>query len=255
MKRSLSRPAAALALAVLGAGLRYAPAADDSGPANTLTADEAKAGWKLLFDGHSLAGWHNFKREGVRAGWQAKDGTLACVDPRNAGDIVTADEFAWFELSIEYTISKGGNSGIMFHVTDAGRTAWATGPEVQLQDNADAHDPQLSGWLYQLYKSADDPKTGRPIDATRPAGEWNRVRVVIAPPPGRSSVTMNGVTYFEFVFGSAEFKDRIARSKFRSMPDFAKSGRGHLALQGDHGAVAFRNVKVRPIPASAADGQ
>ncbi|MFO0810743.1 MAG: DUF1080 domain-containing protein [Gemmataceae bacterium] len=221
-------------------------AADPAAP-NTLTAEETKAGWKLLFDGKSFDGWHNFKRDGVRPGWQIKDGTLVCADPKNAGDIVTKDHFGWFDLSLEYNITEGGNSGIMFHVTDEERTPWATGPEIQLQDNVKAKDPQLSGWLYQLYKPADDPKTGKPFDATKAVGEWNLVRVVIAAPPAKSFVSMNNEKYYEFEFGSDDFKARIAKSKFKSMPKFAKAGSGSIALQGDHGSVAFRNIKIRPL--------
>src|SRR6266545_5019806 len=80
-------------------------AADDA-KANTLTAAEQAAGWKLLFDGKDLNGWHNFKREGVRPGWQVKDGALVCVDPHDAGDIVTADKFDSFELQLDYNISE-----------------------------------------------------------------------------------------------------------------------------------------------------
>ena len=89
--------------------------------------EEKKAGWKLLFNGKDFTGWHNFKTDSVRAGWQVKDGTLACIDPHNAGDIVTSDKFDWFELQIDYNISEGGNSGIMYHVTDE---AAAPGPQV-----------------------------------------------------------------------------------------------------------------------------
>ena len=78
---------------------------------NTLTDAEKTAGWKLLFDGQSLTGWHNFKKEGIRPGWQVKDGTLTCVDPHDAGDIVTADKFDWFEIEFDYNISEGGKIG------------------------------------------------------------------------------------------------------------------------------------------------
>ena len=253
MTRSMTRWAAVVVLAVVAAtlpGLRRGMAAD-SGPPNQLTADEAKAGWKLLFDGKSFAGWHNFKRDGVRPGWQVKDGALVCADPKNAGDLVTTDKFDWFELSIEYNITEAGNSGIMFHVTDEGRTPWATGPEIQLQDNVKGRDPQKSGWLYQIYKPADDAKTGKPLDATKPVGEWNHLRVVIAPPPAKSEFTMNSVKYFDFVYGSDDFKERVAKSKFKDMPGFAKATSGFLCLQGDHGSVSFRNIKVRPIAAKA----
>jgi hypothetical protein len=126
-------------------------AADDATP-NTLTAAEKAAGWKLLFNGKDLQGWHNFKSEKVRAGWKVQEGTLACVDPHNAGDLVTSDKFDWFELQLDYNISEAGNSGIMYHVTDQGGAIWATGPEFQLEDNVKAADPVRCGWLYALHQ-------------------------------------------------------------------------------------------------------
>jgi 3-keto-disaccharide hydrolase len=251
---STKRRTVALALALIPAALLLARlgAAADPGrdaPPNQLTDDEKKAGWKLLFDGKSFDGWHNFKRDDVRPGWQVKDGTLCCVDPQSAGDIVTTDKYGWFELLIEYNISEGGNSGIMFHVTNDGDAIWATGPEVQLEDNVKASDPTRCGWLYGLYKPEVDPKTGKPLDATKPVGEWNLVRIVVAPPPAKSEVDVNGVKYYDFVYNSDDFKERVAKSKFKNMPNFAKSDRGFIGLQGDHGSVSFRNIKLRPIPA------
>jgi hypothetical protein len=225
-------------------GIEATPTGGDS-KINTLTDVEKAAGWKLLFDGQSLAGWHNFKREGVRPGWQVKDGTLACVDPHNAGDIVTSNQFDWFELQIDYNISEGGNSGIMFHVTDEGGAVWATGPEFQLEDNEKASDPVRCGWLYALYQPPNDPKTGKPLDATKPVGEWNHIRLLIS--PEKCEHEINGVKYFEYVLDSEDFKSRVAKSKFAGMPKFAKSNTGYLALQGDHGQVSFRNIKIRPI--------
>lgn len=212
---------------------------------NTLTSSEKSAGWRLLFDGKSTAGWSNFKKETIRPGWQIKDGTLACVDPHDAGDLVTKDQFDWFELQLEYNISPGGNSGIMYHVTDEGNAAWATGPEIQLEDNALAKDPQKCGWLYALYQPPTDPKTGKPIDATKPAGQWNHMRIVIS----REKCTheVNGVKYVEYVLGSEDFNARVAKSKFGKMPMFAKAGKGRISLQGDHGQVSFRNIKIRPL--------
>jgi len=229
-----------IALALTVAAAVRLPAAE-----NTLTDEEKAAGWKLLFNGNDLNGWHNFKREGVRPGWQVKDGALVCVDPHNAGDIVTTDQFGWFELQLDYNISAGGNSGIMFHVTDEGGAAWATGPEFQLEDNAKAADPQRCGWLYALYQPPTDPKTEKPLDATKPAGEWNHIRLLIS--PEKCEHDINGVKYFEYVLGSEDFNNRVAKSKFAKMPKFAKSEAGYLALQGDHGEVSFRNIKVRPI--------
>lgn len=214
-------------------------------PLNTLTAAEQKAGWKLLFDGKTLNGWSNFKAQGVKPGWQVKDGTLACVDPHNAGDIVTAEKFGAFELQVDFNMAEGANSGIMYHVTEEGSSAWKTGPEIQLEDNAKAGDPQKCGWLYALYQPAMDPKTGKPIDSTKPAGQWNHLRVLIT--PEKCVHEMNGVKYVEYVLGSEDFKSRVARTKFGEMPKFAKAERGWLAFQGDHGQVSFRNMKILPL--------
>ncbi|HWD92290.1 MAG TPA: DUF1080 domain-containing protein [Verrucomicrobiae bacterium] len=214
---------------------------------NTLTRAEKAAGWQLLFDGQSFSGWHNFKQDGVRPGWEVKDGTLVCADPHNAGDIVTTDKFGWFELQLDYNISEGGNSGIMYHVTDAGNRVWETGPEFQLEDNAKAADQIRCGWLYALYKPPVDPATGKTLDATKPAGQWNHIRLVIS--PDKCIHEINGVKYFEYVLGSEDFNDRVAKSKFGRMPNFAKADSGYIALQGDHGSVSFRNIKIRPLPA------
>ena len=220
-------------------------AANDNSNNNTLTAAEKKAGWKLLFDGKSLDGWHNFKKEGVRPGWQVTNSALVCVDPHNAGDIVTTEKFGAFELQLDFKMAESANSGIIYHVTDEGGAVWATGPEIQLEDNAKAADPQRCGWLYGLYKPADDPKTGKPIDATKPAGEWNHIRIVIS--PMKCTHEVNGVKYVEYVIGSDDFNERVAKSKFGKMPGFAKANSGYIALQGDHGEVSFRNVKIRSV--------
>lgn len=212
---------------------------------NILTDEEKAAGWKLLFDGKTFDGWHNFKQDGVRKGWQVKDGALVCADPHNAGDLCTDDAYDWFELKLEYNISAGGNSGIMYHVTDKGNATWATGPEMQLEDNAAAADPVRCGWLYALYQPPNDSKTGKPLDATKPAGQWNQLRLLISREKCEHEV--NGQKYLEYVLGSEDFKQRVAKSKFGRMPLFAKSDTGYIALQGDHGQVSFRNIKIRPI--------
>ena len=106
-------------------------------------------------------------------------------------------------------------------------------------------DPQRSGWLYQMYQPPADPGTGKPIDATRPAGEWNQIRFVLDGPKGE--IHMNGAKYAEFEVGSEDWNQRLAKSKFAKWANFAKAKKGHIALQ-DHGnEVAFRNIKIRPI--------
>ena len=239
--KSISVIALALSFGLLNLHAADVPAV------NTLTDSEKAAGWQLLFDGQTFSGWHNFKKDGVRAGWQVKDGALVCADPHNAGDIVTSNQFQWFELQLDYNISEAGNSGIMFHVTDAGGAVWATGPEFQLEDNVKAADPVRCGWLYALYQPPMDAATGKILDATKPVGEWNHVRLLVT--REKCEHEINGVKYFEYVLGSDDFNARVAKSKFVKMPFFAKFDTGSIALQGDHGSVSFRNIKILPIAA------
>jgi hypothetical protein len=215
--------------------VQFAFAAD--APPNTLTDAEKAAGWKLLFDGKTTNGWRNYQKPDIAAGWKVENGELVRGTER-AGDIITTDTFGAFELSIEYNISPGGNSGLMFHVTEDGRVAWHTGPEIQIQDNTSAaKDPQKPGWLYQLYRSE--------VDASKPAGEWNQIRLLIT--PEKCATWMNGQLYYEYVKGSKDWDERVAKSKFASQPNFGKPTSGHICLQ-DHGnPVKFRNIKIRVI--------
>ena len=215
-------------------------------PINTLTDEEKAAGWKLLFNGTDFTGWHNFKQEGVRSGWQVRDGAMVCADPHTAGDLVTTQAYAWFDLALDYNITEAGNSGIMYHVTDDGPHMWSTGPEFQLLDNEKGTDPQRSGWLYGLYQPPIDPATGKPLDATRPVGQWNHVRLLIS--RAKCEHDINGQKYLEYVLDSDDFKARVAKSKFGKMPGFAAAPTGWIGLQGDHGSISFRNIKVRPLP-------
>lgn len=219
-----------------------ASAADEK--PNTLTEEEKKAGWKLLFDGETTKGWRNYKKNAIGSGWKVVDGALTRA-AGGAGDIITTDKYGAFELSLEWKISKGGNSGIMYHVTEQAGASYESGPEIQIQDNKDGHDPQLAGWLYQFYKPENDPKTGKPIDTTKPAGEWNKLVVLIT--PEKCTHTMNGVKYFDYVKGSKDWDERLAKSKFAKMPYFGKAKEGFICLQ-DHGnEVAYRSIKIREV--------
>lgn len=204
-----------------------------------LTEAERLAGWQLLYNGIDFRGWHSYHRDTVLPGWQIKDGAITCADPRNAGDLCTDARYGEFELSIDYKIAPGGNSGIMFHVDDSGAATWATGPECQLLDNDKGADPQKAGWLYGLYRTD--------TDATKPAGEWNTLRLLIS--KERCEHVMNGVKYFDYVLHSDDFEQRLGKSKFARMPGFARFESGYISLQGDHGLISFRNVKIRPITA------
>jgi hypothetical protein len=215
-----------------------------AGPDNTLSTREVRQGWKLLFDGQTTKGWHNFRGTGVKPGWVIENGELQCKDPHNAGDILTDEKYEWFELQLDWKMPAMQNSGIMFHVLDSGGAPWFSGPEIQIMDKAVDPKGQLAGFLYELYRSDKD--------AVKPIGEWNHFRIMID--PKKSFVEVNGVRYFDFVLNSPDFLERVAKSKFKQYPEFGKAGIGHIAIQGDHGLVSFKNIKIRPLKVKATKG-
>jgi len=204
---------------------------------NSLSAKEQEERWEHLIKGEDASKWwRNYKKEGIGEKWVAKDGTLTLTG-KGGGDIITKKEFGAFEMVLDYKISKGGNSGLMFHVKETEKTPWMTGPEIHIQDNVDVHDPQKAGWLYQFY-AAD-------TDATKPAGEWNTLRILIT--PEKCVHWMNGTKYVEYVKGSDEWNKKYEASKFVKFPNFGKASEGHICLQ-DHGnEVSFRNIKIREV--------
>jgi hypothetical protein len=161
---------------------------------NTLTVAEKAAGWRLLFDGKTTAGWRGFKKSECPDGWKVIDGTLDRVS--KSGDIITVDQFDSFELVLDWRISKAGNSGVMYHVVEEEDRAARSGPECQLLDNVNGEDRQLAGWCYGLYQPPIDPKTGQPLDTTRPFGQWNTLRILIHGP--HVEHWMNGTKYIEY---------------------------------------------------------
>ncbi|HEY8572302.1 DUF1080 domain-containing protein [Phenylobacterium sp.] len=204
---------------------------------NTLTAAEKRAGWKLLFDGRSTAGWRGFKAPAPDPGWTAKDGVLS-PDPKTSKDIMTRETFGDFELAFDWKISPKGNSGVMFRVTEDGGETYHSGPEYQVLDNSRGEPPkQRAGALYDLYEPA--------TDATRPVGEFNQGRIVVR--GGKVEHWLNGQKVVAYDMDSAEFTARVAASKFRAWPPFARSRSGHIALQNHGDPVWYRNIKIRPL--------
>jgi hypothetical protein len=195
--------------------------------------------WKPLFNGRTLEGWRGFTSAVPPSGWAVIDGTLARTGP--GGDILTAEEFGDFELRLQWKIAEGGNSGIFFRVVNAGSQVWESGPELQILDNArhaDGKNPLTSaGSNYGLHAPVRD--------VTRPVGEWNDVRLLVA--GARVEHWLNGVKVVEYELWSPEWESLVKRSKFVTMPAYARAKRGRIALQ-DHGdPVWFRNITIRPL--------
>jgi len=213
---------------------------------NQLTPAEEAAGWKLLFDGRTTAGWRGYRRKDFPdQGWAVEDNCLRVVAGQRGGDIITVDQYADFELTLEWRVAEKANSGIMYRVTEKHGAAWQTGPEYQILDDA-GHDTaptgaHSAGALYGLYPPGPD-KT------LKPAGRFNKTRIRIK--DNHLTHWLNGAKLVECRLDSAEWKQRIADSKFHKYEGFGVQPKGHIALQ-DHGNdVWFRNIKVRDLTAS-----
>jgi hypothetical protein len=157
------------------------------------------------------------------------------------GDIITNEMYEDFELRLEWKISPGGNSGIMFGVSEATRRTYEAGPEMQVLDNAGHADGQApvtsAGSNYALHAPS--------VDATRPVGEWNEVRLIVI--DGQVEHWMNGQQIVAYELGSDEWEHLVADSKFAEWPEYGRQAEGHLALQ-DHGNhVWYRNIRIRRI--------
>jgi hypothetical protein len=213
---------------------------------NTLTAKEKAAGWKLLFDGKTIQGWHTYLRDTVGSKWQVKNGAII-FDPTQpesgGGDLVTNMVYENYELDLEWKISKGGNSGIIFDVQEDPKydATYLTGPEMQVLDNIDADDNKkqthLAGCLYDM---AGDSTVSKP----HPIGEWNQVRLIQN--KGHLTFWLNGIKTFEGQMGSDEWNRMVANSKFshKAFTNFAKVAKGKIALQQHPGSSEWRNIKI-----------
>lgn len=206
---------------------------------NRLTNDERLLGWELLFDGKSLSGWRSYSGE-EPTNWGVENGMIVTTSKRK-GELVTKRQFGDFELTFEWRISVGGNSGVMYRVADGESRAGFSGPEYQILDNEKAKDNKidshLAGALYDLAPPA--------VAAGRPVGEWNRSRIQVQ---GWKIIHwLNDVKVVEVDLASPSGRALIHRSKFKDMPLFASHGEGSIALQNHGDLVAFRSLKIRRL--------
>lgn len=228
------------------------PAAEATVPdsVNTLPDADRQAGWRLLFDGASLAGWRGFRRDSVPPGWTVENGAIhftGAASPQDGSPpltLVTADRYADFDLRLEWKISPEGNSGVMYRVSEDEPLPYMTGPEYQILDHAvlgDSAAAERSGALFGLIA----PST----DATKPIGRFNETRIVVR--DGHVEHWLNGTKLLEAEMGSDTWTRRIEGTKFAGWPRFAQPEAGRIALQ-DHGhPVWFRDVKIRPLAPGA----
>ena len=210
---------------------------------NTLSDQEKKDGWVLLFDGSSTKGWHPYGKPAAAPNVKVENGALHLDPIQKSGDIITNEEFGNFDVKVEWKISKNGNSGIIFcvHESPEFKESWNTGPEVQVLDNDGHPDGKIkkhrAGDLYDLISSSSEP--------VKPVGEWNQAEIKLD--KGKLDIYLNGVNVVSTTMWDDHWWSLVKGSKFSAMPGFSKFKTGHIALQ-DHGNdVWYRNVKIRKL--------
>ena len=217
---------------------------------NLLNAEEKQAGWRLLFDGRSTAGWRGYKSKTVPASWRVENGSLLSrrAQGQSTGDLITFDEFDNFELLLQWKMTKGNNSGVIYRATEQHDQVWQSGPEYQILDNAG----HLDG-LNQLASAGACYAVFAPNkDATRPLGQWNQTRILAR---GKHvEHWLNGEKLLEYDIDSDRWQAHVKTSKFfptaYGQGNWGQATKGHIGLQDYGGAIEFRNIKIRPLPAT-----
>jgi len=215
---------------------------------NRLTDQEKQDGWELLFDGTTMNGWRDFNNDSLTGPWAVENGEIKAEGHGNDknGYIVTYEQFDNFILSWDWKISKGGNSGMLYHVIENKKfkVPYVTGPEYQLIDNLN-----FDGKLEEWQKCGADYAMYLPDSAKlqiNPAGEWNNSKIVFD--NGHVEYWMNGEKTLEFEAWTPDWFNRKQSGKWKNSPEYGMSSIGVICLQ-DHGYPAwFRNVKIKKLP-------
>jgi hypothetical protein len=208
----------------------------------TAVADQggARGPWRSLLEDNSAPAWRGWKESGFPAGWHVAGGVLSKDGP--VDDLVTQQPYGDFELELEWKIGKAGNSGVFYRGTREYDHIYWSAPEYQLLDDANAEDGKsrltAAGSDYALY--------GAPAGVVEPYDHWNKTRIVVK--GNRVEHWLNGKKVVEYELKSADWKARVAASKFAKYPDYGLAASGLIGIQGDHpGGLAVRGIRIREL--------
>ena len=207
----------------------------------SLMSCSTESDWEILFDGENVSGLRGYRQDSFPSDdWKVVDGTLKTM-PGHGVDLISEKVYKNFELELEWKVAVGGNSGIFYYATEEGDYIWQTAPEMQVLDN-DVHTDgkntlTSAGALYAMIASSEL--------VVKPAGEFNKVKIKAY--NNNIEHWLNGVKIVEYTYGSKAMWDLVKKSKFNKMPLFAKASEGRIGLQGDHGEVWYRNIKIRKL--------
>lgn len=246
------------AIATLGVLLscsgREKSSAEQNEESREVDAKQPANEWISLFDGETLDGWKRYNADEIGPLWKVEDGAIMCDgrghgegSPEYGGSLITLETFGNFELELEWKISEGGNSGILYHVVEKPEYshAYVTGPEYQVMDDpegpvSEAQANKLAGSNYDMYAAPADKKLN-------PVGEWNTARIIYN--DGKVEQWLNGEKVVEFDENSEDYQEKFNNSKWASgeYPHWNTYKEGSIGLQ-DHGAaVWYRNIRIRRL--------
>lgn len=251
-RRTLRACGLVVLLAACRGGANDAPAGDAGATGrprpNTLSAQEARDGWRLLFDGKTTEGWRRYGGDDVPETWTVENGELvlqASSGNMDGGDIITTGEFADFELAFDFRVGPVGNSGVFYRVREhEGKGLWQVAPEYQVLD--DPAYPETDDWSPPTHRTGENydlhAAEQRPA---RPTGEWNTGRVIAR--GNHVEHWLNGVMTLSYELYSDDWEARVRASKFAPEEHYARATAGAIGLQ-DHGTpVWYRNIKIRTL--------
>ena len=216
---------------------------------NTLSPQEVKDGWQLLFNGKDLKGWHSFQQTTPGKAWQVQNGSIALIKnnktkPLDCRDLVTDREYDNFDFKVEWQETPGGNSGVMFYVNESPKyhETYETGPEMQITDLYVDGDSRINkcraGDLYDLI-AAD-------TEWVSVGGKWNLYEIISE--KGHLQFFQNNHKIVDTYLWDDNWKKLTAATKFSAWADFGIFKKGHISFQGtEYGKLLFRNIKIRQL--------
>jgi len=207
-----------------------------------LTEAERAAGWKLLFDGRSLAGWRSFKKpDAPKAGWVVEDGMLKKQKGVRGGDIITTQTFGDFDLEWDWRIEAGGNNGLKYFITE--ERSSAIGHEYQMIDDEGHPDGRMGAKRTTAsFYDVLPPSATKPL---KKPGEWNHSRVLVQ--GNQVEHWLNGAKVLTYELGSPAVLAAVQESKFKTVPGFGTKLRGHILLTDHQDECWFRQLRIREL--------
>jgi hypothetical protein len=218
---------------------------DQQAEPNSLTKPEKKNGWQLMFNGETPDGWHGYNMEVFPDCWAIEDGSLT-MNSGGGGedqDIITEKKYRNFAISLEYKLTEGANSGLIYQVEEDSlyKYPYETGPEFQIIDHASWPDP-LEDWQINAANYAMYPPIAQPY---KPVGEWNNLLLVVN--GSEVSQFLNNELVVKYDKSSEEWKTLRNSGKWSAFPDWGKYDEGHIALQNHGTKVWFRSIKLKEL--------